>query len=706
MNVIKLLVSTIAVLAAACLTSCQKEQKQKDDSMNLNPFFSEYNTSYQVPPLDIIKESHYREAFEEGMKRHEEEIKKIAQNSASPTFENTIEALETSGELLTKVSNVFFNLTGAHTNDSLRAIEKEISPLLTAHNDNMYLNADLFQRINVVVRKKEHLTPEQLRLLDKYYKDFIRKGANLNDIDKERLKEINKELASLSVKFEENILNQTNAFQLWLEKEDLKGLPQGVIDAAAGAAKEAGKADKWLITLHKPSFIPFLQYSEKRDLRKKVLMAYANLGNSPEHDNKETLKKTLNLRLERAKLLGFESHAEYVLDKNMAKTPENVIAMMDKVWKPALEVAKKEAQQLQKMIDAEGKNFQLEPWDWWYYAEKVKQKEYNLDENELRPYFKLENVIEGVFFTAEKLFNIKFERKYDVPLYHPEVKAYSVLDSDRKVIGIYYVDYFPRSSKRSGAWMNSFRKQSRVGGKEVIPIIVNVCNFTKPTANAPSLLSLEEVSTLFHEFGHAIHGLVSDCTYPSLSGTSVPRDYVEYPSQVMENWCTEPEVLKSFAKHYETGELIPDELIQKIKKASLFNQGFTTVEYMSAAYLDMTWHTLKEPFEGDVMAFEEKALSDIGLIPEIIVRYRTPYFRHIFASGYSAGYYGYIWSEVLDADTYAYFKETSIFDPEKSEALKKYIFSSGNKENPMDLYRKFRGKDPDINALLAKRGLL
>ncbi len=692
----------IALLGFLLISACSK--------FGGNPFFEEWDTPFGTPPFEKIKLEHYMPAFKKGMEIQQQEIQAIANSEEAPTFENTIEAVEKSGKLLTKVMNVFFNLTSANTSDELQAIAKEVSPLLSKHNDDIMLNAKLFQRIKTLHDKKDelNLTAEQNRLLEKYYKDFVRNGANLSEEDKAKLREINKELSLLTLQFGENVLKEDNNFELVIDnEEDLSGLPENVRQTAAEAAKAKGYEGKWLFTLHKPSLIPFLQYSDKRDLREKMFKAYIMRGdNDNEYDNKKILTKIVSLRVKRANLLGYPTHADYVLEENMAKTPKNVYDLLWKIWKPALNMAKKEAYELQSMIYKEGKNFKLQPWDWWYYAEKVRKEKYNLDEEMLRLYFKLENVIQGVFDLAHKLYGLNFEERHDIPVYHPDVKVFEVKNEDGSHVGILYTDYFPRESKRGGAWMNAYRKQQRLDGKNITPIICNVGNFSKPTAGNPSLLSFEEVNTLFHEFGHALHGLLSDCTYPSLSGTEVPRDFVELPSQIMENWVTEPEVLKSFAKHYQTGEPIPDELIEKIKKASKFNQGFATVEYLAASFLDMDWHTLTDTTLQDAHEFENNSMKKIGLIPEIVVRYRSPYFRHIFSGGYSSGYYSYIWAEVLDSDAFQAFKENGLFDRKTASKFRKYILSRGGTEDPMEMYKKFRGREPKIEPLLKKRGLL
>jgi len=674
-----------------------------------NPFFSEYQTPFGTPPFEKIKESHYLPAFTEGISQHQQEISSIVNNQESPTFQNTVEALENSGQLLTRVRAVFFNMISANTNDRMQELAKEVSPMLSQHADDILLNENLFQRIKAVYDEKDQmdLTSEQQRLLEETYKRFTRNGANLDEKEKAELREINKELSLLTLKFGDNVLKETNKFELVIDNEaDLAGLPDNVISAAAETAKERGKEGAWVFSIQKPSMIPFLQYAQKRDLREKIFKAYINQGNhNDELDNKATLTRIAALRLQRANLLGYKTHADFVLEENMAKVPENVYNRLNQIWKPALKVAQKEEKALQNLIYADGQNFKLEPWDWWYYAEKLKKQKYDLDDEVLRPYFKLENVREGAFMVANKLWGLTFEERTDIPTYNPDVKTFEVKDADGTHIGILYTDYFPRASKRGGAWMSDYRGQKIIDGKMVTPIVCNVFNFTKPTGNTPSLLTLEEAKTLFHEFGHGLHGLLSNCNYESISGTNVAQDFVELPSQIMENWASDPEVLKMYARHYETNQPIPDELIQKIRNASKFNQGFETVELLAASFLDMDWHTITDTANLDPIAFENKSLSKIGLIPEIVVRYRSPYFRHIFAGGYSAGYYSYIWAEVLDADAFQAFKETSIFDQSTARAFRENILDAGNTDDPMVLYKKFRGREPVIDALLARRGL-
>ncbi len=674
-----------------------------------NPLLKEWNTPFGTPPFDEIKEAHFKPAFEEGIAAHKAEIDAIVNNEAAPTFENTIEALDRSGTLLAKVQNVFNCLTGANTNEKIQDIDKEVTPMLSNHNTDIALNEKLFERIKSVYEQKDNLAlqVEQDKLLEETYKSFVRRGANLNKKGKAKMREINEELSLLTLQFGENVLKENNNFEMVIEdNRDLAGLPEAVIHAAAEAAKERGHEGKWVFTLHKPSMIPFLQYSERRALREKIYKGYINRGNNNnEFDNKKIASRIAALRVEKAKLLGYKTHAHLVLEENMAKVPENVYNLLNQLWKPALRRAKNEAAELQAMIVKEGNNFTLESWDWWYYAEKLKKEKYALDDEILRPYFELNNVIEGAFMVANKLYGLTFEENTEIQKYHEDVKVFEVKEADGTHVGVLYTDYFPRASKRGGAWMSSFRKQRKVDGENITPLIFNVGNFTKPTADKPALITFEEANTLFHEFGHALHGLLSDCTYNRLSGTSVPRDFVELPSQIMENWASSPEVLKLYAKHYETGEPIPQDLIDKIENAGHFNQGFATVEYLAASFLDMDWHTLTEAEEYETLEFEKKSLDKIGLIPEIISRYRSPYFQHIFSGGYSSGYYSYIWAEVLDADAFEAFKETDIFDKATATSFRENILARGGTEDPMELYKRFRGAEPKIEPLLTKRGL-
>ncbi|HPR32864.1 MAG TPA: M3 family metallopeptidase, partial [Prolixibacteraceae bacterium] len=626
----------------------------------------------------------------------------------APTFENTILALEYSGNLLDRTGSVFGNSMSANTNEQLQAIAKEIYPRLSKHEDEILLNENLFDKVKAVYNQKDmlELNAEQQKLLEETYKAFVRNGANLPPEKKEEMKKINEELSLLSLQFGENILAEINKYKMLIDNPaDLAGLPESVISAAAEAAGEEGK---WVFTLHKPSWIPFLQYADNRLLREKLYKAVYHQGNNNnEYDNKEIIKKMVALRTQKANIMGYNNHAEYELEDRMAKVPAHVYDLLYKLWEPALRNAKTEAAEMQAMIDREGGNFKLESWDWWYYAEKIRKEKYDLDEGQLRPYFELNSVREGAFLLANKLYGITFEKLENVPLPHPDAQAFEVKEADGTHIGVYFADYFPRESKRGGAWMSSYRKQSRDrDNNNIAPIITNVCNFSKPTGDLPALLSYEEVTTLFHEFGHGLHGLLSDCSYRSLSGTSVARDFVELPSQIMENWCPEPEMLKLFARHYKTGEVIPQELIDKLVAAGKFNQGFETVEYLAASILDMDYHTLTNAENLDVETFEKASMDRIGLINEIIPRYKSTYFSHIFSGGYSAGYYSYIWAEVLDADAYQAFVESGdIFNREVAQSFRDNIISRGGTQEPMELYLKFRGKEASIEPLLEKRGL-
>lgn len=703
-------VTIVFIIAIIIIIPVIAQENEQGGSMpNQNPFYTEYDTPFGVPPFDKIDEEHFLPAYIDGFAQEAKEIEAIANNPESPTFKNTIETMEKTGELLTKVDNVFDNLNSSLTNDKMQTIAKEVAPMSSKHSDDIRLNFKLFSRIKYLYERKDelNLTREQEVLLKKRYDGFVRGGAELNEEDKAKLRKLNEKISLLTLKFGENVLKENNTFELVIEdKSDLAGLTSASISAAAEAAKDRGHDGKWVFTLHKPSLIPFLQFSEKRNLREIMYKGYINRGdNGGDIDNNKTLSQIAALRVTRANLLGYKTHADYVLEQNMAKTPEAVYTRLNKLWKPALEVAKKEAADMQKMIEAEGNNFKLEGWDWWYYAEKVKKAEYDLDESMLRPYFKLENVIDGVLMVANKLWGIQCVELKDMPIYHPDVKVFEVKEADGSHIAILYTDYFPRASKRGGAWMSEFRAYSNMDGKVQTPVIVNVGNFSKPTGDTPALISLDEVKTLFHEFGHALHGMLTKAHYPSLSGTNVPRDFVELCSQIMENWATHPQVLKMYAKHYQTGEPIPDELIAKIEKSGKFNQGFETVEYLAASFLDMDWHTITQTEELNPHEFEKESMDKIGLIPEIVSRYRSQYFRHIFAGGYSSGYYSDIWAEVLDADAFEAFKDTDVFDQKTAKAFRDNILATGGSEDPMVLYIKFRGAEPKIEPILERRGL-
>jgi peptidyl-dipeptidase Dcp len=699
-NITLLLIVTILMLTSAC----------KSNKKAGNPFFSEYDTPFQVPPFDKIDTTHYLPAFIEGMKQQKDEVNAIVNNTQPPDFNNTILALDKSGQLLTRVSKVFYNLEEANTNPRMQAIAKELSPLVSKHYDDIALNADLFKRIKTVYNQRNEmkLDSQQIRVVGKYYRDFVRQGADLPKDKQDRLRKVNEDLSMLSITFGENLLAETNKnFRLVIDdKKDLEGLPQDVIDGASEAAKDAGMQGKWVFTLAKPSWIPFLQYSPRRDLREKLYRGYFMRGdNGNKFDNKETVVKLARLRVEKAELLGFPSYAAYVIDDNMAKTPENVDSFLMKLWNASLPVAKKEVIEMQKIIDKEGGKFKLEPWDWWYYAEKVRKEKYDLDDNELKPYFVLSNVRDGMFMVANKLYGITFAKRTDLPVFQKDVEAYEVREADGSHLGVLYLDYYPRESKRGGAWCTDYRSAGWLNGQPVTAVVSTTFNLSKPTANTPSLLTFEEVTTMFHEFGHSLHSLFTKGKYTRTAG-NVPQDYVELPSQVMENWASEPEVLRVYAKHYKTGELIPEKLIEKIQKSGQFNQGFITVEYLAAALLDMDYHNLTVQKDVNVNEFEKKAMDSIGLIKEILPRYRSTYFAHIWDGGYAAGYYVYIWAAVLDADAFNAFKSSGdIYNKDLSLRFRKYCLEESGNDEGMVQYRKFRGTDPSIEPLLKRRGL-
>ena len=680
-----------------------------------NPFYENYKTQFEIPPFSEIEEKHFMPAYFKGMEEHNNEIEQIIQNTEKPSFENVIIAMERSGELLDKVNAVFFNLSGSATNKKLQEIEKEISPKLSQHYDSISLNPYIFKKVSLLWEDVDNLnlSQEERKILEETYKRFIRSGALLKGSDKDRYADINQEISKLSVQFSQNLLAETNNFEIILSRDDLKGLPEDIVNLAKEEADNKFKktsdkkyANKYIFTSHRSSMYPFLTYSERRDLREKLYTGYIMRGdNDNEYDNKNITSKIASLRVEKANILGFETHAHYVLDNTMAKTPEAVYELLNQLWEPALSRAKNELQELQKFVNEEGQNFKIASWDWWYYSEKVRKDKYNIDEEELKNFFTLDNTIDGIFKTANKLFGLTFEEKFDIELYHPDARVWQVKDKNGSHLGLYIGDYYTRSSKRGGAWMSTFKDQSNFDGRER-PIVINVCNFPPPSKDKPSLLSFEHVTTLFHEFGHGLHGLLTNTHYRSLSGTSVSRDFVEFPSQVLEHWASEPELLKSYAKHYKTGEVISDELIDKMKNASKFNQGFANTEYLAATYLDMDWHSLVSTDIQDTNDFERKSLEKIGLIDEIVSRYRTTYFQHIFTSSYSAGYYSYIWAAVLDSDAFAAFKESGdIYNQDLANKYREYILEKGGTENPMELYQKFRGSNPNIGPLLEDRGL-
>jgi peptidyl-dipeptidase Dcp len=672
-----------------------------------NPFFQEWKTPFGVPPFEQIKDQHFLPAIQKGIEEQRREVKAITGDPRAPTFANTIEALDNAGDLLEKVQGVFSNLVGAETNDRLQEISRQVAPLMAALRDDIILDPKLFARVKAIwdQRGTLKLEADQSKLLEETHKTFVRGGANLDAEQQKRLRAINQELSVLGVRFGQNLLKETNAYKLVIDKkEDLSGLPPTVVAAAADAAKAAGLAGKWVFTLQAPSIWPFLSYSGNRDLRRQILIAYTKrCDNGNEFDNKQVLYRIATLRAERAKLLGFPTYAHFALEERMAKEPAKVYGLLNQLWDPALNVAHKEAKDLQAMIQEQGRDFKLEPWDWRYYAEKVKAARYDLDENQVRQYFQLDNALQGAFYVAKRLYGLVFIERKDIPKYHGEVRAFEVKDADGSHLGVFLIDYHPRPGKRGGAWAGRYRGQRIKDGKDIRPITVNVCNFTRPSAGQPALLSPEEVETLFHEFGHGLHFLLQRIRYSGLSG--VPRDFVELPSQIMENWAMEPEVLKVYAKHFQTGAEIPAELVAKIEKASKFNQGFATVEYLAASILDMDWHTITSEPGKDATGFENASLDKIRMMPEIFVRYRSPYFQHIFASGYAAGYYSYIWSEVLDSDAFQAFKEKGLFDPETAAAFRKKILEKGGTADAMEMYKSFRGREPSVEPLLEKRGL-
>jgi len=701
------------MLLAACdggSTPADSDTDTEDPAVQTaNPVLATWQTPFGVPPFDALDSNDYLPALRAAIQEQAAEVDAIAANTEPPSFANTIEALERSGATLGKVNRVFSALNSAHADDVIRETKKTIAPELSAHHDNIRLNTKLFERINAVYTQRDtlELDDEQRKLLEETQKQFVRSGAGLGDAARARLRDINSELASLDTDFEANVLDETNGFELLVtDQADLGRLPASLVALAAAEARRRGHdCECWAFTLQRPSINPFLQYSPNRELRRKMFAGYAMRGdNDNEFDNKKIVARTVALRAERAALLGYPSHAHFVLADNMAETPDNVYRFLDQIWEPALRAAKDERTALQEMMRADGIDDGLRAWDWRYYTEKVRKAKYDIDEDELRPFFEVNALRKGIFALATKLFGLRFEERKDLPKWHPDQQVFEVRESDGTHVAILYMDYFARDTKRGGAWMNSLRPQSRIAG-HVTPIITNNFNFPAPTANSPSLLSLREAETFFHEFGHALHGMLSDVTYESLSGTSVPRDFVEFPSQVMENWLREPEVLRLFANHYATGEPLPQDVIDKITASAKFDQGFATVEYLAAAYLDLAYHMLDATEPVEPRGFESAAMTDIGLIDEIIPRYRSGYFSHIFSGGYSAGYYSYIWAEVLDSDTFQAFKESDLFNVDLAARYRKEILSKGGTRPGMELYTNFLGREPQIGALLERRGL-
>lgn len=688
----------IFILATSCMMySCTTQTET-------NPFLTEFQTEHGVPPFDKIRLEHYEPAFLKGIEEQNANIDAIVNNSEAPTFENVIVALDNSSPTLDRVSAIFYNMTEAETTDDLKELSIKLAPTLSEHSDNISLNQDLFKKVDAVYQQKDALglTTEQQRLLEETYKGFVRSGANLSPDKQARLREVNKELSTLGIKFSDNVLNENNAFKLYIDKEeDLAGLPDWFRQSAAEKAKEDGQEGKWLFTLGNASRLPFLQYSENRPLREQMYKAYINRGNNNDkNDNKKIITDIIKLRLEKAQLLGFDCYSNFVLDNTMAKNSTTVMDFLNNLWSYSLPKAKAEAVELQNIMDKEGKGEKLEAWDWWFYTEKLRKEKYNLEEDEIKPYFKLENVREGAFAVANKLYGITLTKLEGIPVYHPDVEVFEVKDADGSHLGVFYVDYFPRPGKSGGAWMSNYREQQGA----IRPLVCNVCSFTQPVGDMPSLLTIDEVETLFHEFGHALHGLLTKCNYKGISGTNVVRDFVELPSQINEHWATEPEVLKMYAKHYQTGETIPDSLIEKILNQKTFNQGFMTTELLAAAILDMNLHNLTDTQNLDILAYEKEAMDKLELIPEIAPRYRTTYFNHIIG-GYAAGYYSYLWANVLDNDAFEAFKEHGIFNKKTADLFRNNVLEKGNSEDPMTLYKNFRGTEPQLEPMLKNRGM-
>jgi len=679
-------------------------------NLSNNPLLAAWGPPFGLPPFESIAPEHYKPAFDQALADQQAEIAAIAGNQEAPTFANTIEALERSGATLKRVGGVFFNLAGSHTNEAIQAVEREMAPILAKHRNSIFMNDALYRRVAALYDQRESLglDPEQARVLDRYHTIFVRAGAQLGPDEKKRLAAITERLASLGTQFSQNVLADETSYQLVLEtEEDLAGLPSFLRDAAAQAAQERGLAGKYVITLSRSSIEPFLQFSKRRDLREQAFRAWASRGdNDGPTDNKAIIAEMAALRVERARLLGYETFADFKLSDTMAKTPDAVLRLLNDVWGPARTRADAERDDLQALAQSEGDNIAIEPWDWRFYANQLRMARHNLDEATIKPYFQLDRMIEAAFETAHRLFGLSFRELADFPKYHPDIRAWQVLDADGVHVGTFIGDYFARPSKRSGAWMSSFRSQEKLTG-DVRPIIVNVMNFAKGGAGEPSLLSFDDARTLFHEFGHALHGLLSDVTYPLLAGTAVSTDFVELPSQLYEHWLSQPDILRRFATHYRTGAPIPENLLERLMAARNFNQGFATVEYLASAFVDLELHRRKDATGLDISAFEKETLQKIGMPHEIIMRHRTPHFAHVFAGdGYSSGYYSYLWSEVLDADAFTAFEETGdAFDREMAEKLKRFIYSAGNLRDPAEAYTAFRGRLPTADALLAKRGL-
>ncbi|ESP90602.1 M3 family metallopeptidase [Pseudoalteromonas luteoviolacea] len=678
------------------------------NDISQNPFFQEWNTPFGAPPLGDIQTAHFLPAFKQAIVEHKKEIDAITENERPADFDNTIAAMELAGSTLTKVALVFGNLANTESNDEMQSLQREISPMLTRHRSEIRMNEALFKRVAAVYdnRKSALLNAEQTRLLERVYNSFVRSGAKLTGEQRAEFAKINERISALTTEFGQNALNDSRAFTMVLEESDLAGLPQTQRDAAAAAAAARDLPGKYVITLNRSSVQPFLEFSDRRDLREKAFKGWANRGdNDNEFDNKAIIAEIVELRAKRAQLLGYKHHSEYVLTNSMASKPETAMDLLLKVWEPAVAKAEQEREWIQELMAAEGVTHKLEPWDWRYYAEKVRKAKFDLDQGQIAEYFELNNMIEAQFYTAERLFGLKFVERTDIPVYNPVVRVWEVQDKSGKAIGLFYGDYYARSTKRSGAWMSSFRSQQKLAG-DVKPLILNNMNLNKPAEGEPTLMSYSDAVTLFHEFGHALHGLLSNVTYPTLAGTSVPRDWVEFPAQLFEHFIAQPEMLKKFALHYKTNEPMPAELLERIKQAGTFNQGFATVEFTASALVDMAYHQLTDVKDLDVRAFENKVLGDYGKPEEIIMRHRSTHFGHIFAGGYSSAYYAYMWSEILDADGFdAFLEKKDIFDKETAERLYQFIYSRGDTLDYFEAYQGFRGRKPTTDALLRNRGL-
>jgi peptidyl-dipeptidase Dcp len=676
----------------------------------MNPLLHPFNTPFETAPFDKIKNEHFLPAIQEAISQAKQEIADITSSAHTPDFANTIEALEKGGKLVNIISSIFFNLNSAETNEEIQRIAREISPLLTAYSNDFLLDEALFKRVKAVYKKKDtlHLSKEELMLLNKTYKSFVRNGANLDEAGKARLREIDTELSQLSLIFGEHLLHETNAFQMEVtDKNNLKGLPDSVVEAAALTAQQKGKEGSWVFTLHLPSYLPFMTYAENRDLREKLFYAYGSRcfkGN--EHDNQKIILDIIRLREERARLLGYPTHAGYILEERMAESPAKVQAFLNDLLFHAKPVALLDVEEVTDYAQQHGGISTLQRWDFPFYSEKLKKEKYSIDDEILKPYFQLEHVIKGVFEVAKHLYGIQFKEHTGIPTYHSDVTTYEVQDEDGRHLAVFYADFFPREGKRNGAWMTSYRGQSKVNGQDTRPHVSIVCNFTKPTPTKPSLLTFNEVTTLFHEFGHALHGILASGTYESLSGTNVYWDFVELPSQVMENWVYEKECLDLFARHYQTGEKIPAELIQRIRDSANFLSGYATVRQIGLAQLDMAWHSTPANSITGVDTFEKSILQPTQVLPITENSNTSCSFSHIFQGGYSAGYYSYKWAEVLDADAFEFFQEKGIFNRETAKLFRTHVLSAGGSEPPMELYKRFRGKEPSPHALLKRAGLL